>query len=184
MADLILKRVSHVVVFSDDSDFISLYVAIRDDPDVLVDDGGVPFLWVVTDREGSLSTTIKQYFPLDQLHIVTTVPGSAKTVVNSASSLSSGSENSSNPVDVTGPAIAEQILKDIPIGAFKSTDCQVVIKQNWPQHPMAKVSGPSFGIDFKNNIWPILKKHGVKISGPGTAPVRYEMTAEAKSSLS
>ena len=70
MADLILKRVTHVVVFSDDSDFISLYVAIRDEPDVLVDHDEVPFLWVVTDREGSLSTTIRQFFPLDQLHVV------------------------------------------------------------------------------------------------------------------
>ena len=31
MADLLLKRVSHVVVLSDDSDFISLYVAIRNE---------------------------------------------------------------------------------------------------------------------------------------------------------
>ena len=30
MADLVLERVSHVLVFSDDSDFISLHVAIRD----------------------------------------------------------------------------------------------------------------------------------------------------------
>ena len=32
IADLILKRVAHVVVFSDDSDFMSLYAAIRDEP--------------------------------------------------------------------------------------------------------------------------------------------------------
>ena len=31
MADLVLRKISHVVVFSDDSDFISLYVAIRDE---------------------------------------------------------------------------------------------------------------------------------------------------------
>ena len=96
MADLILKRITHVVVFSDDSDFISLYVAIRDEPDVLMDDGEVPFLWVVTDREGSLSTTIKQFFPLDQLHVVATGPSSARVVVDSKSSSSNGSENSSS----------------------------------------------------------------------------------------
>ena len=31
MADLLLRRGSHVVVFSDDSDFISLYIAIRNE---------------------------------------------------------------------------------------------------------------------------------------------------------
>lgn len=50
MADLVLDRVTHVVVFSDDSDFISLYAAIRDEPGIPRSDGQVPFLWVVTDR--------------------------------------------------------------------------------------------------------------------------------------
>ena len=53
MADLALRRVSHVVVFSDDSDFISLYAAIRDEPEIPLPEGKVPFLWVITDREGS-----------------------------------------------------------------------------------------------------------------------------------
>ncbi len=61
MADLILKRVTHVTVFSDDSDFISLYAAIRDELDIPLADGRVPFLWVVTDREGSLSTTVTHF---------------------------------------------------------------------------------------------------------------------------
>ena len=39
MADLLLKRVSHVVVLSDDSDFISLYVAIRNQLGISPDDG-------------------------------------------------------------------------------------------------------------------------------------------------
>ena len=43
MADLVLQRVTHVVVFSDDSDFISLYVAIWDDPGIPMPEGKVPF---------------------------------------------------------------------------------------------------------------------------------------------
>ena len=70
MADLILKRITHVTVFSDDSDFISLYAAIRDEPNIPLAYGSVPFLWVVTDREGSLSSTVRQCFPSDLLHTV------------------------------------------------------------------------------------------------------------------
>ena len=70
MADLALRRVDHVVMFSDDSDFISLYVAIRDEPGIPLTGGRVPFLWVVTDRPGSLSATVKQFFPPDHLHVV------------------------------------------------------------------------------------------------------------------
>lgn len=183
MTDLVLRRITHVVVFSDDSDFISLYVAIRDEPDVLMEDGSVPFLWVVTDREGSLSTTIRQFFPIEQLHIIATRPSSTEVAAETKVSRTGKSSNSANLAENPWPEIAEQILKDIPVGAFKSTDCQAVIKKHWPQHSMAKAGGASFGSDFKNNIWPILQTHGVKISEPGKAPIRYEMTAEAKASL-
>ena len=61
MADLLLRRVSNVVVFSDDSDFISLYIAIRNEMDISADDSKAPFLWVVTGREGSLAATVRQF---------------------------------------------------------------------------------------------------------------------------
>ncbi len=168
MADLILKRVTHVTVFSDDSDFISLYAAIRDELDIPLADGRVPFLWVVTDREGSLSTTVKQFFPPDQLHMVAVKRGDAQNA-----------EGSGSPTTIWAE-MAEAVLEDIPVGPFKSTDCQPVIKKHWPDHPVAPAGGPAFGIEFKNNIWPILESRGVKIRNPGKKPVQYEMTAEAK----
>ena len=183
MTDLVLKRITHVVVFSDDSDFISLYVAIRDEPDVLVGHGEVPFLWVVTDREGSLSTTIRQFFPLDQLHVVSAGSSSTKAVAEAKSTRSGKSGKSSNPAEITWSEMAERIRQEIPVGGFKSTDCQAVIKKHWPEHALAKAGGASIGSDFKNNIWPVLQTYGVKISEPGKAPIRYEMTAEAKGSL-
>ena len=63
IADLVLGRIGHVAVFSDDSDFISLYVAIRDEPTIPSPEGKPPFLWIVTDRAGSLSSTVKHFFP-------------------------------------------------------------------------------------------------------------------------
>ena len=70
ISDLVLGRVDNVVVLSDDSDFISLYVAIRDEPGIPRVDNRPPFLWAVTDRKGPLSTTVEQFFPPTHLHIV------------------------------------------------------------------------------------------------------------------
>ena len=169
IADLIFNRISHIAVFSDDSDFISLYAAIRDDPEIPLPDGNVPLLWIVTSRQGSLSATVKQFFPVDALHIVNKSNDSSKDTVSTTSA----------------PAwdeIAKAILENIPVGPFKSTDCQSIIKNRWPDHSLSKAGGPQFGIEFKGNIWPVLEKLGVKIRNPGKKPIQYEMTSEAKTS--
>ena len=168
MADLIAGRVAHVVVLSDDSDFISLYAAIRDDPDIPVADGTVPFLWIVTDRKGSLSTTVKKFFPPDRLHVI---------ALNSNGTQDAQEAESSN---TTWEEIAMEITKNILVGPFKSTDCQPIIKKRWPGHSLAEAAGPLFGSEFKNNVWPVLERWGVNIRNPGRNPVQYEMTPDAK----
>ena len=180
MADLILKRITHVTVFSDDSDFISLYAAIRDEPDIPLADGRVPFLWVVTDREGSLSTTVRQFFPPDQLHTVAVEGSDAQNATPSESSASKPIQSHAERAKDIWAEMAQSVLRDIPVGPFKSTDCQPVIKRHWPNHSLARAGGAPFGIEFKNNIWPVLEKLGVKIRNPGKKPVQYEMTPEAK----
>ena len=168
IADLVFGRISHVVMFSDDSDFVSLYAAIRDDPEIELPDGQVPFLWVVTDRQRSLSTTIKQFFPEDQLHVVKSACGEARiTVANNSVSI--------------WDEMAKQILKEFPVGPFKSTDCQSVIEKSWPNQPMSRAVGAQFGTEFKSSLWPILEESGVKVK-LGTKPVQYEMTPEVKAS--
>ena len=183
MADLILKRITHVTVFSDDSDFISLYAAIRDEPDIQLADGRVPFLWVMTDREGSLSTTVRQFFPREQLHTVAIERSDAQNTEPSESpNTKPVQSHPERPKDVWAE-MAQSVLRDMPVGPFKSTDCQPVIERHWPKHPLARAGGSPFGIEFKNNIWPVLEKLGVKIRNPGKKPVQYEMTAEAKNAL-
>ena len=162
MADLILKRVSHVVVLSDDSDFISLYAAIRDEPNIPLADGKVPFLWVVTDRESSLSPSIKRFFPPDELHVVTIKRSTQNAVAAESSSLTS---------IPTSAEMAKAVLQDIAVGPFKSTDCQAMIRNRWPDHPMTSAGKAPFGIEFKNNIWPVLEGVGVKIRNPGKKPI-------------
>ena len=176
MADLTLRRITHVAVLSDDSDFISLYTAIRDAPDIPDSEGRVPFLWVVTGRDGPLSPNVMRYFPPEAIHIAT--PGD----VPSANHLEPGlpapapRENWADSWE----EIAQTLLQTVPPGPFKSADCQPIIQDHWPHHHIAKTVGGTFGNEFKSNIWPILERHGVKIGNPGKKPVRYEMPDRPK----
>ena len=174
MADPLLKRVSHIAVLSDDSDFISLYAAICDEPEIS-SNGSAPFLWVVTDRDDTLSATVKQFFPPAKLHVV-----SIGATVGAALAKSALKE-SAKP---TWDEIATAVVEAIPLGQFKSTDCKSIIAQRWPNHPMASAAGAAFGIEFKNYVWPLLERFGVTIANPGNKPIKYEMTPKAKRELS
>ena len=187
MADLSLRRITHVAVLSNDSDFISLYTAIRDDPDIPDSEGRVPFLWVITGRNSSLSPNVKRYFPPEAIHIATprdalngnhSKPGLPAPMPreNPADSTADSPANSpaNSPAD-SWEEIAQTLLQTVPPGSFKSIDCQPIIREHWSHHPIAKIVGGAFGHEFKNNIWPILKRHGVRIGNPGKNPVRYEM---------
>ena len=180
MADLVLQRVTHVVVFSDDSDFISLYAAIRDDPGIPFSDDKVPFLWIVTDREDTLSATVKQFFPSNKLHIVEAGRNQKENVMSLESSQHNPAQSPPAPSKDLWIEMAEAVLRDIPVGSFKSTDCLPVIRDSWPNHPLARAGGAEFGTQFKNNIWPILEVRGVKIDNPERKPIRCEMTEQAK----
>ena len=183
ITDLVLGRVAHVVVLSDDSDFMSLYVSIREEPQCSRHGDTVPFLWVVSDREGTVSATIRQFFPPAQLHVISASQGPPKKVVASTSKGAKVTETRLAAATDSWTEIAKAVLEEIPVGTFKSTDCRAAIKKRFPQHPFANAAGPSFGSDFKNNVWPILESRGVKIKNPGKNPVQYEMTPEAKSAL-
>ena len=183
MADLLLKRVSHVVVFSDDSDFISLYTAIRNELGISPDDGKAPFLWVVTDRDGSLSATVRQFFPRELLHVVEAGSKQKKNRQASKASPERTSEARLSPIKGSWTEMADAVISDIPVGPFKSTECLPIIKNHWPDHTLAKAGGAEFGSQFKNNIWPILEKRGVKIENPGKKPIKYDMTAGAKNTV-
>lgn len=176
IADLVLGQVTHVAIFSDDSDFMSVFVAIRDEPAVSSEDGRVPFLWVVTDRVGSLSPTVKQFFPQEQLHVVAST-GSTRA---QGAGKRSRAPQVEDMAEGTWTAMAATIVDEVEVGPFKSTECQKLISKRWPDHRMATVHGSAFGIEFKNNIWPILEGWGVEIGNPGKKPIRYEMTEKAK----
>ena len=209
IADFVRGRIGHIVVFSDDSDFISLYAAIRDEVDG--SRGPMPFLWAVTNRHKSLSANVKQFFPRDLLHVVSADHRSARSYSSSpprsrpsvsrrparptpaASSTPSISQAPPTPPPFSPAPLAAQgspwadmaraIVREQPVGAFKSTDCQDIIRRRWPGHRLARVGGAAFGTEFKKNIWPELEKLNVKIPNPNRKPVTYELTNEAKAAV-
>ena len=183
MADLLRERVSHVVIFSDDSDFISLYVAIRNELGISVDSDNVPFRWIVTNREGSLSATVRQFLPDKLLHVVGVASKQQERKQAVRASAEDAIVSHTNSQKGSWSEMAGAVITEIPVGPFKSTDCQPVIKKHWPNHALAKAGGAEFGTQFKNNIWPALRDRGVKIENPGKKPIKYEMTSEAKATV-
>lgn len=207
IADFVRGRIGHIVVFSDDSDFISLYAAIRDEVDGAR--GPMPFLWAVTDRHKSLSANVKQFFPRNLLHVVSADYRSGKThpplrtrpsisrrparLASTPSPAPSISQAPPTPPPFSPAPLAAQgspwadmartIVRERPPGAFKSTDCQDIIRRRWQGHRLARVGGAAFGTEFKKNIWPELEKLGVKIPNLNRKPVTYELTKEAKAAV-
>ena len=232
IADYVTGVAQLVAVMSDDSDFIPLYAKLKE-----LEARRVPFLWLVTDRTKTRSTTIRDYFPNAHIHVVQTrrasrpsdagetqsngsrrtrpvgmsAPpasdagetqsnGSSRTrpVGMSAPPASDAGETQSNgsrrtrPVGMSAPPagddgknhadrlveVADLIIRQLPAGSFRSTECQRVIKSQWPGDPMARMSSVRFGMEFANKIWPILDERGVELLS--TKPRKYGLTQEVK----
>ena len=205
ISDFNHERVSHVAVVSDDSDFISLYAKLAEEvravnPQTAADP--VPFLWVLTDRIDTKSTLLQQFFPEKYVHIVDRFlplvddgpdanDGDADPEDDGAGSRPAAGGESTNGqrarakvqrnISVT-ERIALQLIRDMPVGKFKSTDCQQIIRTNFPGHQLSAADGPAFGIIFRREVLPFMEKRGVQEIGD-KKPRQYEMTHEAKRSL-
>lgn len=189
VTDLVRGRISHVAVFSDDSDFMALFAKVKaETKQARKASNRAPFLWILTDRPGTKTPNIRQFFPPEYLHVVQMPsqsqpppPQPSKTTTPSA--VISDKLVKASPPDKPIPdeLIAEAILKEVPVGTFKSADCHKVVKQRFPQSPAAKQSGAAFGVYIANNIWPMLEARGV--ASASTKPRKYEMTQAAKFSV-
>ena len=174
VSDLLKGLAHHVAVFSDDSDFISLFAKIRaETKDIQARMGRIPFLWILTDRASTKTPNIHQFFPPEYLHVVRAAPEEPAPM---AGPLSINAKTESME-----ESIALAIIRELPIGTFKSPDVQTVIKRDFHEHPMASLDSMKFGTEFLNTIWPHLQRRGVK--SPAQKPRRYEMTQAAKDSI-
>ncbi len=187
VTDLVRGRISHVAVFSDDSDFMALFAKVKAETKQAQEASNrVPFLWILTDRPGTKTPNIRQFFPPEYLHVVRMPsqpqpPQPSKTRTPPAVSSDKSAKTASPDELIPDELIAEAILKEVPVGTFKSADCHKIVKQRFPQAPAAKQTGAAFGVYIANNIWPLLEAKGVKLAN--TKPRKYEMTQAAKFSI-
>ena len=204
VSDFVRDRVGHVAVFSDDSDFMSLYVKIREESGE-GKTGETPFLWVLTDRRGTKSLNIRRYFPSEHIFVVKSggYQGDGQQSSGPQRSGGYGSSQRSNsgpsspplrsrgeprprrpvapPADPAADrAIAQAIVSKMPLGYFKSTDCQSLVRDMYPNHPLAHASSGVVGQRFVKNILPLLLDLGVTEPNPNRRPRRFQITEEAK----
>ena len=148
MADLLQERVTHVAVFSDDCDFISLCQAILDEPAIPTPRDTAPFLWITTDRSNSVSVMVQKFFPTAQTHTVPWPPGPARD------------DPIPGPDDCLWTQAADLVAQQLPPGTFRSSDVLQVIQDHWPDHPLAVLDSGTFGQHMTTRIWPALQKMG------------------------
>lgn len=254
ISDFNHDRVNHVAVVSDDSDFISLYAKLAEEVnglDLTYSNGNIPFLWVFTDRMGTRSALLQEFFPGEYIHVVdhrlfhqverdrrrAEAEAEARSVARSRYAQDRVEKGTAEAEDATAveevsveppapaqvqaespplepepddsrrapepepevvedrPLISEaqreaseteriaiQLIREMPVGKFKSMDCQDIIRTNFPNHHLANAGGAVFGTIFRREVLPFMEKRGVK-DLPGQSPRQYEMTLQAKSSL-
>lgn len=183
ITDLLKGQVRHVAVFSDDSDFISLFAKIRTETKDLQNQfGRIPMLWILTDRTGTKTPNIQQFFPPEYLHIVQRPIQQTSQVPAQTNPVSKSSVQPSGKPQSQDELVAEAIIREIRIGEFKSADCHKIVKNSFPNHPKASEEGSPFGEYVADKIWPLLKAKGVELLA-GSKPRQYRMTQAAKDSV-
>jgi hypothetical protein len=173
LADMLTGRTKYIAVMSDDSDYVSLFAALKqeigpaDNPNIL-------FKWFMTNRPDTRSQMLTDFFPAEYIQVVDCSATAARNETDSrkcAPAAESFSEEEN---------IARSIIKNLEAGPFKSSDCKKIVVKNFPTHELAKKDSASFGTHFSRDIFPILEKYGVKLPNPNKKPRKYEMTEEAR----
>ncbi len=173
LADLLRGRTTHVAILSDDSDFATLFAIVKQEV-APTENSKVPFKWLMTDRPGTRSPILADFFPAEYVHTVACAVGAPGRQGSKAKPVGPGKSSSQDE------SIASFIIDSLPLGSFKSAECRRLIADNFPECTWAKADSAAFGIKFSELIWPILKKRGVELPNPNRKPRKYEMTERAK----
>ncbi len=191
VSDFLTKRVTHIAILSDDSDYVALFSTIKQEMPY-ANKNDLPFMWFLTDRPDTHSRALNDFLPSRYLHIISYTENKAPAPVQPVE----------KPAVIHRPpvvvprekplvinrqpeyeAIARAIIQRIPIGAFRSTDCMKIVRSQFPNNHISKADNATFGNQFAKNIWPILEKLGVRLPNPDKKPRKYEMTEEAKKAV-
>lgn len=174
--DFVSGRIASVAIISNDSDFGVLFAKLRE---MTLAKGmdSTPFLWI-TISGGNLSPNVKMFVPDDNRwdlpNIIPNIPSKKST-----QSASPANPASNKP---SGKRIANVLIRELPVGKFKTADALKIVKKRWPQHPDAAEAG-TFGSYLLNEIWPFLNQRGVKMTRT-SSPRTYEITEEVKQDIS
>jgi hypothetical protein len=194
LTDVLKSRTKHIAIMSDDSDYVSLYMALKQEIGATENPKTI-FMWFMTNRSGTRSQMLNDFFPSEYIQTVvcsspTVVPKEPKSNPSTSPPIkktpASPKPKKTNSIvnDVSDvETIAKTIIKNIKVGSFKSTDCQKIIKQYFPQNLLGKANSAAFGTQFSKDIWPTLEKYGVALPNPSRKPRKYEMTEEAKNKV-
>ena len=192
VADFVTGEAEFIAVMSDDSDFMPVFAKLKD-----MASGRAPFLWLVTDRVKTRSNTIEEYFPGDHIHTVkVSAPANEMILLRPAEDTRPAPDarvadtrvadtRTADAMRIADNRVLEEmvdlIIRQTPIGSFKSTDCLPIIKSRFPHHPISRMQGGSFGTEFTNKLWPLLEKRGVLVRSK--RPRKYEITTEVKNAM-
>ena len=200
IGDLFSGLAGVVAVISNDSDFGALYVKVQE----LAHRAGLPqtpFRWVTVAGAGKLSPKLELFLPDSvrmELAAAPPEPDAAQPAPETdagpgPSAAPPASPRPARPADsgasktpagasgIDSVAVAEELIRRLPVGRFKVADAFPIVKKRWPNHPDAG-NAPTMGQYLLNTLWPILEKRGVKMPRK-TSPRTYEMTKAAKDSL-
>lgn len=200
VADLITGQAAAVAVISNDSDFGALFVKVRELADAA---GGAPapFLWITAPDAGALSPEMERFVPALYRWDLSAafpepapapappdvptlsapppppLPAAARPALPSAPTTPAANPDANPDSD----AIAQELIRRLPLGKFKVADAQKVIKNRWPQLPDADDTA-KLGQFLLQEVWPLLEKRGVMMPRK-SSPRTYEITQAAKDAI-
>jgi hypothetical protein len=186
IADLITGQAGTVAVASNDSDFGALFVKVREL--AAADPHDIPFLWITAPEAGGLSGEIEQFIPDRYRWDLSAAPAPVSPAVSLVPEVAApppprslpqaarpALQSAASHTPVSDEAVAEELLRQLPVGRFRAGDAQQVVSRRWPEHPAAGEAS-RFGLFLLNRIWPLLEKRGVTMPRQGS-PRTYEITA-------
>lgn len=172
-ADLIKGKTKFIAIMSDDSDFTSLFAAIKSELNS-EEKTEIHFKWFMTDRQDTRSSMLTEFLPEKYLHIVNC--STSKSIVAAKKRKKRTISNNFSEDE----KIAREIIKNSAVGSFRSSDLKKIIMQHFPECPLNKLDNASFGTQFAKTIFPFLEKYGVISQKSGKRARKYEITEDAK----
>ena len=190
VADLVTGQAAAVAVVSNDSDFGALFVKIKE----MARSAGLehtPFLWITSPDAGALSPEMERFIP-DAMRwdlssalaapAVDVAQPEPQPLPEPARPAALPPASAASKSDADSETVAEELIRQLPVGRFKAADAQKIVKMRWSKHTAASGDTAQFGQFLGKEVWPALQKRGVTMPGR-SSPRTYEITQAAKDSI-